>query len=180
MDLFKIPIIQIALAVIISWTLFAIFIGFIQEAFAQVLAERGRFMKAYMLKQANVQNVSVCWAVPGHTVTQMHYARQGHVTPEMGFVAMREGLEPTFVRDEIAQGRAILPANVNHPESEPMVIGSFGLGRGIVIAQTSDAIPTMYALVIVTGLMGVAINIAARALEQRVLRWHPSVRGAGR
>lgn len=60
-----------------------------------------------------------------------------------------------------------------------MVIGSFGLGRGIVIAQTSDAIPTMYALVIVTGLMGVAINIAARALEQRVLRWHPSVRNAG-
>lgn len=59
-----------------------------------------------------------------------------------------------------------------------MVIGSFGIGRGIVIAQGSDAIPTMYALVIVTGLMGVGINLAARAIEKRVLRWHPSVRNA--
>ena len=62
MDLFKIPIIQIALAVIISWTLFAIFIGFIQEAFAQVLAERGRFMKAYMLKQLNDGANKINWA----------------------------------------------------------------------------------------------------------------------
>lgn len=59
-----------------------------------------------------------------------------------------------------------------------MVIGTFGIGRGIVIAQNSNAIPTMYALVIVTGLMGIAINLAARALEKRVLRWHPSVRNA--
>ena len=59
-----------------------------------------------------------------------------------------------------------------------MVIGTFGIGRGIVIAQNSNAIPTMYALVIVTGLMGSAINLAARAIEKRVLRWHPSVRNA--
>lgn len=59
-----------------------------------------------------------------------------------------------------------------------MVIGTYGIGRGIVVAQTSNAIPTMYALVIVTGLMGVGINVAARAIEQRVLRWHPSVRNA--
>lgn len=59
-----------------------------------------------------------------------------------------------------------------------MVIGSFGIGRGIVVAQTSDALATMYALVIVTGLMGVTINVAARAIEKRVLRWHPSVRNA--
>lgn len=57
-----------------------------------------------------------------------------------------------------------------------MVIGSFGLGRGIAVAQTSAAVPTMYALVIVAGLLGVAINAAARAAERRVLRWHPSVR----
>ncbi len=56
-------------------------------------------------------------------VTQLHYARQGIITPEMEFVALREGCEPSFVRDEIARGRAILPANVNHPESEPMIIG---------------------------------------------------------
>ncbi len=59
----------------------------------------------------------------GHTVTQLHYARRGEITPEMHFVAVREGCEPEKVRDEVARGRAIIPANVNHPESEPMIIG---------------------------------------------------------
>ncbi|HTU82504.1 MAG TPA: phosphomethylpyrimidine synthase ThiC [Candidatus Acidoferrales bacterium] len=59
----------------------------------------------------------------GANVTQMHYARRGETTPEMEFVALREGMEPSFVRDEVARGRAIIPANVNHPESEPMIIG---------------------------------------------------------
>ena len=59
----------------------------------------------------------------GCNVTQMHYARQGEITPEMEFAALREGLSPDFVRDEIARGRAILPNNINHPESEPMIIG---------------------------------------------------------
>ncbi len=85
-------------------------------------------------------------ARPGANVTQMHYARRGIVTPEMEFVAIREQqredeayrkqhpgqsfgaaipakITPEFVRDEIARGRAIIPANVNHPESEPMIIG---------------------------------------------------------
>ncbi len=62
-------------------------------------------------------------AKPGGNVTQMHYARRGEVTREMEFVALRENVEPDFVRSEIARGRAILPANVNHPESEPMIIG---------------------------------------------------------
>ncbi|TAK87913.1 MAG: phosphomethylpyrimidine synthase ThiC [Betaproteobacteria bacterium] len=85
----------------------------------------------------------------GRCVTQMHYAKKGIVTPEMEFIALREnqrleGLDemlrrqhpgesfgaklpkiitPEFVRDEIARGRAIIPANINHPESEPMIIG---------------------------------------------------------
>jgi phosphomethylpyrimidine synthase len=63
-------------------------------------------------------------ACPGKTVTQLHYARRGEITPEMEFVAIREGVEPELVRAEIAAGRAILPANVNHPESEPMIIGT--------------------------------------------------------
>jgi phosphomethylpyrimidine synthase len=63
-------------------------------------------------------------ALPGRRVTQMHYARRGEITPEMEFVALREGFEPGFVLDEVARGRAIIPANVNHPESEPMAIGS--------------------------------------------------------
>ena len=56
-------------------------------------------------------------------VTQMHYARKGVVTPEMEFVAIRENVDPELVRSEVARGRAIIPANVNHPESEPMIIG---------------------------------------------------------
>ncbi len=62
-------------------------------------------------------------ARPGRRVTQLHYARRGEITPEMEFVALRENLEPAFVRDEVARGRAIIPANINHPESEPMIIG---------------------------------------------------------
>ena len=62
-------------------------------------------------------------ACPGKTVTQMHYARRGLITPEMEFIAIREGVAPEFVRDEVAAGRAIIPANVNHPETEPMIIG---------------------------------------------------------
>ncbi|EMY3039000.1 phosphomethylpyrimidine synthase ThiC [Salmonella enterica] len=89
-------------------------------------------------------------AKAGHRVTQLHYARQGIVTPEMEFIAIRENMgrerirsevlrhqhpgmnfgarlpeniTPEFVRDEVAAGRAIIPANINHPESEPMIIG---------------------------------------------------------
>ncbi|MFN0243522.1 MAG: phosphomethylpyrimidine synthase ThiC [Planctomycetota bacterium] len=56
-------------------------------------------------------------------LSQMHYARRGVVTEEMAFVAAREGVAPEFVRSEIARGRAIIPANVRHPELEPMIIG---------------------------------------------------------
>ncbi|MFC0261040.1 phosphomethylpyrimidine synthase ThiC, partial [Achromobacter marplatensis] len=62
-------------------------------------------------------------AKQGANVTQMHYARNGIITSEMEYVAIREGVEPEFVRKEIAEGRAILPANINHPEAEPMIIG---------------------------------------------------------
>lgn len=65
------------------------------------------------------------------SVTQLHYAKQGIITPEMEFAAIRENqncdlpnsITPEFIRDEIARGRAIIPANINHPELEPMVIG---------------------------------------------------------
>jgi phosphomethylpyrimidine synthase len=70
-------------------------------------------------------------AKPGRKVTQMHYARRGIVTPEMEFVAIRENLglsegshiTPEFVRQEVAAGRAVISANINHPEAEPMIIG---------------------------------------------------------
>jgi phosphomethylpyrimidine synthase len=56
-------------------------------------------------------------------VTQLHYARLGEITPEMEFAAIREGMDAEIVRSEVARGRAIIPANINHPELEPMVIG---------------------------------------------------------
>jgi len=58
-------------------------------------------------------------------VTQMHYARKGIITPEMEYIALREGggITPEFVRGEVARGRAVIPANIHHPESEPMIIG---------------------------------------------------------
>ncbi|WP_134701528.1 phosphomethylpyrimidine synthase ThiC [Ammoniphilus sp. YIM 78166] len=62
-------------------------------------------------------------AKAGKNVTQLHYARQGVITPEMEFIAIREGVSPEFVRKEVAEGRAIIPANINHPEIEPMIIG---------------------------------------------------------
>jgi phosphomethylpyrimidine synthase len=62
-------------------------------------------------------------AKPGSAVTQMHYARRGTITPEMEYIAIRENCTPEHVRDEVARGRAIIPSNINHPESEPMIIG---------------------------------------------------------
>ncbi|MEU5165080.1 MULTISPECIES: phosphomethylpyrimidine synthase ThiC [Streptomyces] len=59
----------------------------------------------------------------GAPVTQLAYARRGEITPEMEYVAIRENVLPEVVREEIAAGRAVLPANVNHPEIEPMIIG---------------------------------------------------------
>jgi phosphomethylpyrimidine synthase len=59
----------------------------------------------------------------GQPVTQRQCALRGIITPEMEFAALRENMEPEFVRAEIARGRALIPANINHPEAEPMVIG---------------------------------------------------------
>ena len=73
-------------------------------------------------------------AAAGKQITQLYYARCGMITPEMEYVAIRENMNcdqlginthitPEFVRDEIAAGRAVIPANINHPEAEPMIIG---------------------------------------------------------
>ena len=86
-------------------------------------------------------------ARPGQIVTQLHYAREGEITPEMNFVAAREGVDPEFVRTEVAAGRAIIPANINHPESEPMVIGrhflvkvNANIGNSVVRASIADEV----------------------------------------
>jgi len=89
-------------------------------------------------------------AKAGRAVTQMHYARKGIVTPEMHFVARREGVDPEQVRSEIASGRAILPNNINHPESEPMAIGrnflvkiNANIGNSAVASSIADEVDKM-------------------------------------
>src|SRR5678816_3562493 len=109
----------------------------------------------------------------GKNVTQMHYARKGIVTPEMEYIAVRENqrmegfseelkrqhagtsfgaslknpITPEFVRDEVARGRAIIPANINHPETEPMIIGrnflvkiNSNIGNSAVSSSIEEAV----------------------------------------
>ena len=88
------------------------------------------------LNELRFQHIALPYrALPGKSVTQMAYAKQGIITPEMEYVAIRENMNceelgikthitPEFVREEVAAGRAVIPANINHPEAEPMIIGN--------------------------------------------------------
>jgi phosphomethylpyrimidine synthase len=118
-------------------------------------------------------------AKPGANVSQMHYARKGIITPEMEYIAIRENLgreqafengadgmrthggnsfgaaipkfvTPEFVRDEVARGRAIIPSNINHPESEPMIIGrnflvkiNANIGNSAVASSVEEEVEKM-------------------------------------
>ncbi len=120
-------------------------------------------------------------ALPGRNVTQMHYARQGIITPEMEYIAIRENqrldefraspeyaallkqhpgqafgaripeqITPEFVRSEVAAGRAIIPANINHPELEPMIIGrnfrvkvNTNIGNSAVTSSIAEEVEKM-------------------------------------
>lgn len=87
------------------------------------------------LDELRFQHIALPYrALPGKSITQMAYAKQGIITPEMEYVAIRENMNceelgikthitPEFVREEVAAGRAVIPANINHPEAEPMIIG---------------------------------------------------------
>ena len=83
----------------------------------------------------------------GGCVTQLYYARKAVVTPEMEFVAIREGFDPEFVRSEVARGRAIIPANINHTELEPMIIGrnfavkiNANIGNSVVTSSIDEEV----------------------------------------
>ena len=89
-------------------------------------------------------------AKPGRNVTQMHYARKGIITSEMEYIAIRENQEPEFVRDEVARGRAIIPANINHTELEPMIIGrnflvkiNANMGNSAVTSSVEEEVEKM-------------------------------------
>src|SRR5260370_38524498 len=83
--------------------------------------------------------------------SQMHYARQGVITDEMGYVAHREKISPELVRDEVARGRMIIPANINHPELEPMAIGvaslcktNANIGNSAVTSEINEELNNIY------------------------------------
>ncbi len=116
---------------------------------------------------------TVLRAKPGANVSQMHYARRGIITPEMEYVAIRENIgrdaianhirdgedfgaeipdhvTPEFVRSEVARGRAIIPSNINHPESEPMAIGrnflvkiNANIGNSAVASDVANEVDKM-------------------------------------
>ncbi|PPK92579.1 phosphomethylpyrimidine synthase [Kineococcus xinjiangensis] len=86
----------------------------------------------------------------GGAATQLAWARAGIVTPEMAFVAAREGFSPEFVRDEVARGRAVIPANHRHPEIEPMIIGkafavkvNANIGNSAVTSSIAEEVEKM-------------------------------------
>lgn len=103
----------------------------------EVSEPNSAFTRAQAEQLALVQKMAVQAPIrkakAGHCVSQLHYARKGIITPEMEYIAIREnqrrlqegekGITPEFVRQEVAEGRAIIPANINHVESEPMIIG---------------------------------------------------------
>ncbi|MDQ2921258.1 MAG: phosphomethylpyrimidine synthase ThiC [Acidobacteriota bacterium] len=147
--------------------------------------EKGQKEKVRLEDFPALQRTPPLRAKPGASVTQMHYARQGIITPEMEFIAIRENLgracptnlslsnfdrdsldhqhrgqsfgaaipeyvTPEFVRDEVARGRAIIPANINHPESEPMIIGrnflvkiNANIGNSAVLSSIDDEVEKM-------------------------------------
>ncbi|MGZ5933193.1 MAG: phosphomethylpyrimidine synthase ThiC [Rhizomicrobium sp.] len=125
--------------------------------------KRGELLSVPQFDRANRKPLR---AKPGRNVSQLHYARQGIITEEMKFIAARENLGRSalrdgnsfgasipdqitaeFVRDEIARGRAIIPANINHPETEPMIIGrnfltkvNANIGNSIVTSGVAEEV----------------------------------------
>jgi phosphomethylpyrimidine synthase len=145
----------------------------IVEAPREVKPEDNGFAKGEHLAPQYTAPRRVYRAKAGATVTQIEYARRGIITPEMEYVAIRENLRrqsgefcirdgeafgaeipdfctPEFVRDEIARGRAIIPANINHTELEPMIIGrnflvkiNANIGNSAVLSHVSDEVDKM-------------------------------------
>ena len=145
----------------------------IVEAPREVKPEDNGFARGEHLAPAFTAPRRVYRARAGHNVTQLEYARRGIITPEMEYVAIRENMRrqageafirdgedfgaaipdfvtPEFVRDEIARGRAIIPANINHTELVPMIIGrnflvkiNANIGNSAVLSHVSDEVDKM-------------------------------------
>jgi phosphomethylpyrimidine synthase len=121
------------------------FAGATRYAVRAGLGETMALRDAWIEKRLTATNGS------GRNVTQMHYARQGVVTEEMEYVARRERLAPELVRDEVARGRAIIPANIHHPNLEPMGIGiafqckiNANIGNSSVTSNVNDELKKLH------------------------------------
>ncbi|WP_343238249.1 phosphomethylpyrimidine synthase ThiC [Streptomyces sp. SID13031] len=97
--------------------------------------------------QAGLPPVRREWVAGREPLTQLAHARAGTITEEMRYIAVREGVDPSFVRDEVARGRAVIPVNHNHPESEPMIIGkkflvkvNANIGNSAVSSSVEDEV----------------------------------------
>jgi phosphomethylpyrimidine synthase len=114
-------------------------------ATAEILKPRAAWLKARLAEAERSGD---------RNLSQMHFARLGRVTEEMEFVARREKISATLVRDEIAAGRLIIPANINHPEVEPMAIGiasrckiNANIGNSAVTSNIKDELEKLHTAV---------------------------------
>jgi phosphomethylpyrimidine synthase len=115
-------------------------------------------------------------------VTQMHYARLGKITEEMRFVAERERITPDLVRDEVAGGRMIIPANINHPELEPMAIGveskckiNANIGNSAVTSNVDEELKKLHTSVHYGAdtVMDLSTGGGIREIREAILRHSP-------
>ncbi len=120
----------------------------LQETNSNYQKERLANPKLDIIRFPNLRNP--LRAKSGQNVTQLHYARKGIITPEMEFIAIRENCTPEKVRDEVALGRAIIPANINHTELEPMIIGrnflvkiNANIGNSAITSSISEEVEKM-------------------------------------
>src|SRR6202790_3941820 len=114
--------------------------------------------------------------------SQMHYARQGVTTDEMGYIAHREKIAPELVRDEVARGRMIIPANINHPELEPMAIGvaslckiNANIGNSAITSDVDEELRKLHTAVHFGAdtVMDLSTGGGIREIREAILRHSP-------
>src|SRR5450631_3339743 len=119
---------------------------------------------------------------PGGNFSQMHFARKGLITEEMEYIARREKLAPELIRDEVARGRMIIPANINHPELEPMCIGveslckiNANIGNSAVTSDVAEELKKLHTAVHYGAdtVMDLSTGGDIHAIREAILRHSP-------
>src|SRR5260221_6978998 len=120
--------------------------------------------------------------------SQMRYARRGVVTEEMAYIAAREKLAPELIRDEVARGRMIIPANINHPELEPMCIGveslckiNANIGNSAVTSDVAEELKKLHTAVHYGAdtVMDLSTGGDIHLIREAILRHSPVPLGTG-